>query len=674
MINFNNKKINKKAWVFPVFLVVVTLVAFTSILIIFSSNINDFYDKIGTSQVIVTNATFNSNKALFYLDKSAEYSLINSIFILSENGGYKNNSKCKKALGFNLWNCENYKTYGSFPQKKELQNTISNFLIPKLDLYLENNPFTIFPKANYHLFIDDNNYLEGHSFFPLSFSSQENFLINYDNVPSTDILTNWDYTNANQEFFTLSENFAKQFHGLNYVRAGISPYTYSTAKQKQSEGDLIFKGIYLLNNPPGFDCSGFVWWCIRHMDINIERTTAEKYYLVYAKNYGQMICDSNTNKKCTKTIIENEAKNGDILFIDPCTSRAVCHIGIYKENNQIIHSRGSKGLVIEQMPDNYWPGKKNEIVAVYRFNFDLMRQKMPLSSKSTAPHQELASEIIHKKSSIAKPQDDFAFDYSTDYLYYEYQLKPNFKINIGYNFSIYDKLREDSVKMVSSCVLNDNIKECVDNQIKQLNSNQNKDNGIIWSNVCGSSDEYLFYELYDQFNRCFMTLNDSCYCKIEINNNEIFKDYKIIFNITNENNNVSIINNEGIKELISKDFNLFYFDLNNNYEITLSNNYKFSFIFRQNNLQRFFYNINNKEHDFNNYIYIIKKNNQFILADNNYIIDYFKNNQDTFECVIPNKDNFRFCVTDNTQKFPVIDNDKIEMMPLTYNFALTFFK
>ncbi|MFW6220277.1 MAG: C40 family peptidase [Nanoarchaeota archaeon] len=665
-----NLKKNKKGWVFPVFLVIITLVAFSSLLVIFSSNINSFEDSVGKFQIMILNTTFNAQDALFYLDKSVEFSYVESLIQLSKYGGYKNDSKCGKALGFVLWNCEEFKTHGSFPQKKDLENSLNYYFTLKLNPYLEKYNYAQFQKFNYHLYINEENELEGHSFTPLTFSSADDYLINYDSVQTE--ISKFDENNANKIFYETSYNFAKIFNGLTYQLGGISPYSYQEVLNLQKQNNPIFRGIQIPKGiNPGFDCSGFIWWNLRHIGINIERTTAEMYYLKYAKEYGEVICDSNTKKKCTKEIIEKNAKNGDILFIDPChdnLNRKICHIGIYKENSEIMHSRGSKGLVIEKIPSFYWPGAKHEIVAVYRYDFLEMKKDMPLIS---AEDEEAKYENI-KQSNIKK--DDLAFDYSTDYSYFNYLIDTNFKTKINYDFNFYTKLRKQSIELIDNCKLNEGIENCVDEKIITFN-NEN----ITWSRKCNANNEHLFYELYDKIKRCLLTTDDDCYCNISLQDIDFLNNEKIDFEIINydENNkkNISFIDlNNNLNEIILKEYNLYYFDSNDKFDIKKENKYSLSFneegIFKK--VINFF--TKNKDLNFvSDSIYIFKKDGRFILADINYIEQLEAN--DLNECEIPFKNQFRFCVENKNHKFPNLNkiDNTINFKPLVYNFALNFF-
>lgn len=92
------------------------------------------------------------------------------------------------------------------------------------------------------------------------------------------------------------------------------------------------------------DCSGLVW-------------------KAYGPVFGVGLEHAQGYERLTRRVDDNDIKPGDLMFLDKDGNRAVDHVVIYLGNNIIIHSRGSKGVVIEEIPKEYI----NAITSVGRF-------------------------------------------------------------------------------------------------------------------------------------------------------------------------------------------------------------------------------------------------------------------------------------------------------------------
>jgi len=106
---FINKKLikNKKSQLFMIVLVLITLIAFTSLYAIMLTKKNDFKREIGERQFSIFKANVDSQKVLFYIDQSAEFASKDATVELAMKGGF-GRSDCGDYFGFNLWN-ENVK-------------------------------------------------------------------------------------------------------------------------------------------------------------------------------------------------------------------------------------------------------------------------------------------------------------------------------------------------------------------------------------------------------------------------------------------------------------------------------------------------------------------------------------------------------------------------------------
>lgn len=91
--------------------------------------------------------------------------------------------------------------------------------------------------------------------------------------------------------------------------------------------------------PNSFDCSGFVYYCLKNSGVNVGRLSA--------KGYSQ-----NTN---WASVSKSNLKAGDLLFFSVRGGSSVGHVGIYLGNNKMIHCSSSKGqVVITNITTSYW--------------------------------------------------------------------------------------------------------------------------------------------------------------------------------------------------------------------------------------------------------------------------------------------------------------------------------
>ena len=116
-----------------------------------------------------------------------------------------------------------------------------------------------------------------------------------------------------------------------YFDAGETEYPDIPVYSSGAVGTLLAEAMSHLGtpyvwggyDPSGFDCSGFVSWCLVHSGArNTGRLTAQELYDI-----------------CTP-ISEAEAMPGDLIFFTGTydSDGPVSHIGIYLGNGQMVHS------------------------------------------------------------------------------------------------------------------------------------------------------------------------------------------------------------------------------------------------------------------------------------------------------------------------------------------------
>ena len=97
--------------------------------------------------------------------------------------------------------------------------------------------------------------------------------------------------------------------------------------------------------------------------------------------------------------------------------------------------------------------------------------------------------------------------------------KPATRIKIDYNISAYELLSERSKQLFEDCKNNDNLEECIKDQIHILN-NEYSTTGFVWNSDCDSKAEHLFYGVLELMYNCFESTNNDCLCTYNLSRSE----------------------------------------------------------------------------------------------------------------------------------------------------------
>ena len=98
--------------------------------------------------------------------------------------------------------------------------------------------------------------------------------------------------------------------------------------------------------PNKFDCSGFVYYCLRQAGVSGQRLNAAGYSM-------------KSGWKKIESI--NSLKKGDILFFRSDTNKSVNHCGIYVGGGSMIDASSGNGKVVKRALSAYW--KRNFVCA-----------------------------------------------------------------------------------------------------------------------------------------------------------------------------------------------------------------------------------------------------------------------------------------------------------------------
>lgn len=129
---------------------------------------------------------------------------------------------------------------------------------------------------------------------------------------------NYDYKYDNQTLQSQLVEYSKNWIGVPYRYGGI--------------------------DTDGVDCSGFVKNVYNYIGYDLPRTASQQYDF-------------------TKKIERSQLKEGDLIFFR--RRDKIFHVGIYIGENKLIHASTTKGVVIQDLSDNWI---KSNLFAFGRIN------------------------------------------------------------------------------------------------------------------------------------------------------------------------------------------------------------------------------------------------------------------------------------------------------------------
>lgn len=113
---------------------------------------------------------------------------------------------------------------------------------------------------------------------------------------------------------------------------------------KKQLGDTYILGK---SGPDSFDCSGFVYYCLRQVNVYTRRLNA---------------AGLSKTTSWTKVSDIDDVKRGDLLFFKSDDSSTVGHVGIYIGGGEMIDASSANGKVVRRgAKTNYW--RRNFVVA-----------------------------------------------------------------------------------------------------------------------------------------------------------------------------------------------------------------------------------------------------------------------------------------------------------------------
>jgi hypothetical protein len=129
---------SKKAMIFNMSMVVITVIVLTTALIILSPRyLRD--EPIGLKQFRLIKLFQETEEDLFYTEQSGKYAVYNSVFLLAESGGFLDQPKCGKFNDYPFWSSEQFDMDNCFPDyknnfNKQVNSNMKGFFSHRKDL------------------------------------------------------------------------------------------------------------------------------------------------------------------------------------------------------------------------------------------------------------------------------------------------------------------------------------------------------------------------------------------------------------------------------------------------------------------------------------------------------------------------------------------------------------
>jgi len=650
----------KKASLFSWALVFVGLIILTSAMVIMIEKKNRFVDDeglftIGSKQYKLLGMYQKGENALLFVDLAAKYSVYDSLYYLGLNGGYSNTTLCGDYLGYPIWVNGTGINKNCFP---DFKRSFTELMQDNMNKWLSNYPETYFPKDNYEFSLLDNSIL-GIALEPIQIIEEYVRGIGNPNDKDNEI----QYCDSGDCVAKRAKYYAKLYGSLPYVWGGESPYTYDVSVKDQLEKgeDSVFYGISLTKyqppgsawsgrlTVPGFDCTGFVWWILKHSGIELFYRDSAYGLYIQAKRRATLICSLDTSP-CTKRTIKRYAEPGDVLFIDPCEERGICHAAIYIGNNQIVESIGTSGPVIRDIPNWYYPGGEYEIHSIYRPNYQ---------SSYEAPVTEEEEDVRY----------DAPIEPATSA---QYSVKPSFRVPIDHGLNVYNKIFEIINK--SNGLIADSLvcelrgyflSDCIELEMDAINANPD----LVWSINCDQDKERMFYTFIEEYLDCLNAIDNDCVCNLSLDYQESFENKEYEINVNQDSSNI-IFSLGHLNYTIPFSFLMEAYELENKIIMRSVDNIRFEIECDNNEFGRVQLFIDNKQFNEDEKLHLYRTEGGYVGFLPRQELEKV---EDYNICKIPEKRIYRFCV-DTNKRYMVYDenNEEVQNKDLIIKFAVSF--
>jgi len=148
------KKLSKKSKIFAFGLVLILLLVLLRVFFLVNARKADLADgdaEIGENQMNLYRAIQNADMAMLYGDEAFSLSFQQSVYDISEGGGYYSAQGCGEFEGVNVWRLNS--TRECYPEYENVKNQISQAILSMLRTYLEKSPYPSLSEAEHEIFL-----------------------------------------------------------------------------------------------------------------------------------------------------------------------------------------------------------------------------------------------------------------------------------------------------------------------------------------------------------------------------------------------------------------------------------------------------------------------------------------------------------------------------------------
>ncbi|MBU0471756.1 MAG: transglycosylase SLT domain-containing protein [Nanoarchaeota archaeon] len=523
------KKINKKGQVFVIIVLIFTTIALYTLVVgmnqKYNTKIKNNVDTtIGTYASIVVKSYQEQEAGLLYLDNAAKIALTNAIIKTAEKGGvYKNN--CGTST-YNLWNTETQKCPPEYEEtlKQEFNNALGEKLANFKNYQLQSNHF---------ITINQNKEI-------LELKGETNNKVRIamtgkGEIEQATTITETDKTIISTETIKRIEQYdsiIQQAAHTNQVEDSLikAIITQESKGEPKAISQFGAAGIMQFINSTGNLYLG--------PDVKVFPFTCKNNYCE-ADNTKVYIEDPRFDpEKAIPAGAHLLSNLRNLKAFRDLTQAPIFTIAAYNAGEApimlAILKTGKKDPTWEEV-EAYITKETLKKIPYYNTPF-WTEPWIDKNSQVQPPRIESKPEEI--KTYVERVKGYFVawggLDLKSPTTIGYFEFGQNFKTQTKYNLSVYEELKLFADKVTIEC--NDDVSNCLNNQIIEFNKNHNIK--LLNIHECEEGSTQVFYDFIENLQDCTQSWGDNCKCQITEDYNEqeikeLKNSYELNFEIKN---------------------------------------------------------------------------------------------------------------------------------------------